>query len=198
MFYQMRYDPQKHHRRSIRLKGYDYSQPGLYFVTVVTQDHKMLFGDVVNGKMVLNKFGEIVRNEWLKTAEIRKNIELDEYVIMPNHIHGIIVIVNNDGDMVRRGTMHRRGTMRRAPTTTVHQNIEQFGKPTSNTIPTIIRGFKSTVTKQINKIRNMPGIAVWQRNYWEHIVRNEIELNRIRKYIIENPKKWNDDRNYGQ
>jgi len=176
--------PTKHHRRSIRLKRYDYTQPGAYFITICTHNRQCLFGKVVNGEMLLNALGEIVRDEWRHTAEIRPNVGLDAFVIMPNHIHGVIVIHADT----------RRGTLQRAPTIEQHvPTTEQFGKPTSNSIPTIIRLFKSAVTKRINEMRGTPGIPVWQRNYYEHIVRNDGELNRIRKYIINNPLKWEFD-----
>jgi len=112
---------------------------------------------------------------------MRGNVELDEYIIMPNHLNGILVIVDDGG----------RGTVHRAPTTT--PKYESFGKPVSGSIPTIIRGFKSTITKQINELRNTPGAPLWQRNYYEHIVRNEKSLNRIRQYIINNPANWEND-----
>ena len=180
----MRYDPNKHHRRSIRLKGYDYTHAGAYFVTICTHDRQCLFGEVVDGIVQLNAFGEIVRDEWLRTADVRPNVELDTFVVMPNHIHGIIVLRDNDG----RGTLHGRGTLQRAPT------IEQFGKPTSNSIPTIVRLFKSATTKRINERRGTPGSPVWQRNYYEHIIRHEESLNRIRQYILDNPLSWAMDR----
>ena len=181
----MKYNPAIHHRRSIRLKGYDYSQHGVYFITVCAQNRECFFGEIVDdGKGTMycspTEFGQIAINEWFKTVEMRKNIELDAFVLMPNHIHGILVI--NDHD-IRRGTVHR------APT------FEQFGKPTSNTIPTIIRGYKSTVTKQINTLRNTPAAPVWQRNFYEHIIRSERELTRIREYIMNNPINWDSDRN---
>ena len=137
----MRYDPDKHHRRSIRLKGYDYSQIGAYFITICTQNRECLFGKIVDGKMVLNPFGRIVADEWTKTALIRDEIKLDEWVVMPNHFHGIVVVTNC------------RGTARRAPT------VERFGKPVSGSIPTIVRSFKSAVTKRINELRQTPGHA---------------------------------------
>ncbi len=182
----MRYNPEKHHRRSIRLPGFDYTQDGSYFITICTIDHICIFGNILNGKMVLNDFGKIVKTEWLKTAEMRNNIEIDEFVVMPNHVHGILNIVS------RRGTMHRAPTgTHRAPTT---PKFESFGKPVPGSIPTIVRGFKSTVTKQINEIQNAPGTPVWQRNYYEHVIRNETALNRIRNYIIRNPSKWQMDK----
>jgi len=182
----IRYNPDIHHRRSIRLKGYDYTQAGLYFITICTFDKHHLFGKISNGKMILNEFGKIAKNEWLKTAEIRKNIGILENIIMPNHIHGIISINDIDNG---RGTVHRAPTYR-APTK------ERFGKPTSNTIPTIVRGYKSTVTKQINMLRHTPDAPVWQRNYYEHIIRDEKSYYQIAEYITNNPLKWLDDRYY--
>ena len=212
----MAYDPKIHHRRSIRLQGYDYSQNGAYFITLCAQDRKPIFGKIVNGEMQLSPFGVIVRDEWLKTSEMRKNIEMDEFIVMPNHFHGIIVI--DDGDIGRdalprvqdkeestgtldllgTGTLDllSTGTLQRAPTSAPTR--EQFGKPTSNTIPTIIRGFKAAVTKQINTIQinagkyNLPE-RIWQKNYYEHVIRNEVSLNKIREYIINNPLNWKED-----
>jgi REP element-mobilizing transposase RayT len=172
------YNPDIHHRRSIRLGDYDYTQAGAYFVTICSRNRECVFGDVVDGVERLNEFGDLVKREWLWTMNIRPNVELDEFIVMPNHIHGILII-NHDC----------RGTLQRAPTK------EQFGKPVSNSIPTIIRLFKSTTTKQLNELRNTAGIPVWQRNYFEHIIRNDEELNRIREYIITNPLKWAEDEN---
>ncbi|MEA2015034.1 MAG: transposase [Thermodesulfobacteriota bacterium] len=172
----MTYNPDIHNRRSIRLKGYDYSQAGAYFVSICTQNRECLFGKITDGQMVLNDAGKIVADEWIKTGAIRNNVALDEWVVMPNHFLGILVVDD------------RRGTARRAPT------IEQFGQPVSNSIPTIIRSFKSAVTKRINEIRKTPGKKLWQRNYYEHIIRDENELNRIREYIVNNPMKWGLDR----
>ena len=172
----MPYNPDTYRRRSIRLKGYDYTQAGAYFVTVVTYGRECLFGDVVDGDMVLNENGQIIVEEWVRTADIRPNVSLDVFIVMPNHIHSIIMIA--DG----------RGTLQRAPTT------ERFGQPTSNSIPTIIRLFKSVTTKRINEVRGRPGGAVWQRNYYEHIIRDEDDLCRIREYIVNNPLQWEVDR----
>jgi len=175
----MKYDSKKHHRRSIRLKGYDYSQPGGYYVTVVTYNRECLFGEIVDGKMILNELGRIVYDEWIKTAEIRDEIELDEFIIMPNHIHGIIFIVDNRRGNRRVGA-HGCAPLRRQP----------------KSIGSIMAGFKSAVTKRLNKFRKTPGTPVWQRNYWEHIIRAENDLNKIREYIINNPLQWElDDEN---
>jgi len=188
----MKYNPNIHHRRSIRLKGYDYSQNGAYFITICVQNRECLFGDVVDdgrGTMMcaLNEYGRIAHNELQKTSEIRKNVDMDCFIVMPNHIHAIIVI--NDG----RGTVHRVPTCNRVPMCNRVPTVEQFGKPTSNSIPTIVRSYKSTVTKQINKLRDMPGIPIWQRNYYEHIIRNKQSYEKIQNYIIHNSQKWQND-----
>ena len=128
--------------------------------------------------MHLNELGQVVENEWLQTENIRPNIETDTFVVMPNHIHGILVIADNG-----------RGVLQYAPT-----NKYGFSSP-SQTLGAIVRGFKSSVTRQINQIRNTPGTPVWQRNYYEHIVRNEKELYAIREYIQNNPLKWDLDEN---
>jgi len=185
----MKFNPQKHHRRSVRLKGYVYSKPGWYFITLCTKNREMLFGDVDDCKMVLNDTGEIIKTEWLKTGDIRANVFLDQFVIMPNHVHGILQIVEMDENNV--------GAHSDVPLQyNVSEKTEQFGKSTRNSIPTIIKLFKSTTTKQINQIRKISGISIWQRNYYERIIRDEPELNRIRKYIIENPFKWQEDKYY--
>jgi REP element-mobilizing transposase RayT len=171
----MTYDERQHHRRSIRLKGYDYSQAGAYFVTVCTRDRVCLFGDVRDGIMRLNKFGHIVWEEWFRSAEIRREIELstDEFVVMPNHIHGIVWIAEQ-----QNVGAHGRAPLHRTP----------------RSLSTFIAGFKSVTTKRINILRNMPGLPVWQRNYYEHIVRDERTLDGIREYILANPLRWHLDR----
>lgn len=175
------------HRRSIRLQGYDYTQDGAYFITICAHERACSFGDIVDGVMRLNALSKIVHEEWLKSAILRPRVMLGEFVVMPNHIHGVIMLTNG-GD-----TMSGRGTLQRAPTTTV-TTVERFGKPVSNSIPTIIRLFKSATTKRINEQRNTPCAPVWQRNYYEHIVRNDGDLRRIREYIVNNPAQWNSDR----
>ncbi|MEO8343864.1 MAG: transposase [Gallionella sp.] len=177
------YEPGIHRRSSIRLKGYDYSQAGAYFVTICAHDRKCLFGDVgarravpnLALEMVLNNLGEIVVAEWLKTARVHPTIELGEFVVMPNHFHGILILRGDEG------------TARRAPT------VERFGKPTVGTVPTMIRSFKSAVTKCINEIRNTPGAPVWQRNYYEHVIRDEADYTGIAEYIANNPQRWAED-----
>ncbi|MDY7031404.1 MAG: transposase [Thermodesulfobacteriota bacterium] len=197
----MKYNPEIHHRRSIRLKGRDYSAPGYYFITIVTHDRICSLGEIVDDRVLLNDQRKIVENEWLKTPHIRPNTALDEYVIMPNHIHGIIVIKEDGhGNELQNGdTKQCRGTLLRAPASQLNRTTqsppkhEKFGKPTCNSIPTIVRSFKATVTRQINAILDMQGTPVWQRNYYEHVIRDEEELNGIREYILYNPMTWERD-----
>jgi len=169
--------PFKHNRRSIRLPNYNYASDGAYFVTICAHDRNCLFGEIANGQMDLNKNGEIVQTEWIQSAEIRAEIKLDLFVVMPNHFHGI-VFLRGDGDF-------RRGDRPVAPTT-------KHG-PQPKSIGALIAGFKSAVTKRINESRQTPGAIVWQRNYYEHITSNDDDLNRIREYIINNPAKWAED-----
>lgn len=169
------YNPKFHHRRSIRLKNYDYSNPNWYYITICTHNKKCIFGTIKNGKMCLNNFGKIVEQEWLKTKEVRKNIDLDYYVIMPNHFHGILIIEFNVGAIRRI-----------APTTTLQPN----------SLGSIIGQFKSIVTKRIRKLSSNNKLKIWQRNYYEHIIRNENDLFYTRKYIEQNPLKWELDENY--
>lgn len=165
---------QKYQRRSIRLPQYSYEQDGAYFVTLCTHQRALLFGDVVDGEMELSTLGCVVMEEWERTATLRPYVELDAFVVMPNHVHGIIII--------NRGIVRAR---RAVPLQT-----ENYGKPVPGSIPTIVRAFKSAATRRINQIRLTPGETVWQRNYYEHIIRNEAACDRIRQYIDLNPANW--------
>ena len=164
--------PQPHtfHRRSIRLKGHDYSDDGFYFITICIKDRHCYFGRVIDGKMVLNEKGQIVKNKWLNTANVRQgDVILHEYVVMPNHFHAIVEICRGGvRDSTDRGVCD---TPLRSP---------------SKTLGAIVRGFKSAVTKQI-------GFPIWQRNYYEHIIRNAHAFERISNYIRNNPAQWNKD-----
>ena len=185
----MNEDLNQHHRRSIRLKGYDYTQPGAYFVTLVTRNRETLFGEIVEGEVRLNRVGMVAQREWERLSNRFPAVQIDAYVIMPNHVHGIIVIMG-------RGTAEYvtdsdPEILRRAPTTPIR---EQFGQPVPGSIPTIIRSYKSAVTYRANLIRNSGSAQVWQRNYYEHVVRDEAEFNRICQYILNNPLQWDMDR----
>jgi len=165
-------------RHSIRLKGYDYTQAGAYFVTVCSYGRVSLFGEIIHEEMQLNEFGHRVQAEWLKTETFRSSVELDEYVVMPNHFHGILII---SGAVTE-------GTARRAPT------APRFGRPVVSSLATFIRSFKSATTRSINQLRHSPGLSVWQRNYYEHVIRDDTSLDRIRQYILSNPLRWDMDR----
>ena len=180
----MPYNSIIHHRRSIRLRGYDYARPGAYFVTLCAKNRECLFGKIVEGKMQLNEMGRIVASCWEWLAEQYGYVELDEWVVMPNHLHGIIVV--NSGDAAAG-----RGASRRAPTKPQHvMSIPNKIKPLGQ----LIGAFKIVSTPRINEFRGTPGMGIWQRNYHEHIIRDIDELNRIRAYITANPEQWDFDR----
>lgn len=166
----------KTHRRSIRLCEYDYSQEGAYFVTLCTQNREALFGQIVDGVMCLNAAGKIVEQCWHNIPTHFPRADLDNFVIMPNHVHGIIIIT----DKPFHGT--NVGTKDFSP-------LPPHG--TSKTLGSIVRGFKIGVTKWLRT--NTRTHDVWQRNYWEHIVRDELELGQIREYIQNNPAQWSLD-----
>ncbi|MEH2061638.1 MAG: transposase [Nostoc sp.] len=173
----MKYNPDKHHRRSIRLKDYDYTQAGMYFITICIWQRECLLGtlggagsqrlsninDEINEPaptdIELSRYGQVVQYNWNILANKFSNVQLDEFVIMPNHIHGII------------------------------QLTASGGKPLSE----IIRSFKTSSARRINQLRDSKSIAVWQRNYYEHIIRNEEVLQKIRTYIFNNPLSWEQD-----
>lgn len=181
-----KYNPDIHHRRSIRLKDYDYTQAGAYFITICSWNRECLFGNVLDGKLQLHDFGQMIEREWLHTGVVRSNVILDAHIVMPNHIHEIILL--NDTVGATRRVAQNKAIHRIAPT-------EKPVGLISDSIGAIIGQFKSVVTKQTNQIRNIPSRPVWQRNYYEHIIRDEDEMNRIREYIIHNPLQWAEDKN---
>jgi putative transposase len=157
----MKYNPNKHHRRSSRLKGYDYSAAGAYFITICTFQRQCLFGQVVNGEMQLNEFGQMVAKEWLHSKELRQEIDFDEWVIMPNHLHGIVLIESID-PVGANGCLPSSSSWRNDP----HRLVPSM-RPRS--LASFIAGFKSATTKRINTVREAAGTPVWQRNYYDHI-----------------------------
>ncbi|MCD4812865.1 hypothetical protein K8S19_04150 [bacterium] len=183
----MRYDSVKHHRRSARLQGYDYSQAGMYYVTICTHNRECLFGDVVDGEMILNDAGRMVEKCWHDIPTHFLQVELDQFVSMPNHVHGIVVIV--DGMKINVGAKNF-SPLPMVNRSSLSSPVRPSG--TSKTIGSIIRGFKIGVTKWMNQ--NTSVDRVWQRNYWEHIIRTENELNETREYIVNNPLKWEQDK----
>jgi REP element-mobilizing transposase RayT len=182
----MIFDPKKHHRRSVRLKGYDYAQLGGYFVTIVSYQRECLFGEIVNGEMCLNDLGKVVKLQWEKLVARFSMIELGTFVVMPNHIHAVIVIRNGRGTAENTHNKNFE-SLRRAPTT------ERFGKPVIASIPTVIRSFKAAATLRINLLREADALPVWQSNYYEHVIRNQADWERIDAYIQANPAMWADD-----
>ena len=180
----MKHEPQEHQRRSVRLKAYDYSQPGACFLTICARDGEPLFGGIENGRMQLNALGEIAKQEWVRPAVVRSNVALDDFAVIPNHLHGIVVLVDSNlpGPVFRRGDSASRPYMPHQP-----------HGPSPNSVGAIVGQFKSLTAKRINAVRETPGARVWQRNYYEHVIRNEDELHRVRQYIVDNPAQWDLD-----
>ena len=167
-----KFDLAVYHRKSIRLRGYDYTQAGAYFVTMVTHHRDCLFGEIKDGEMTLSDLGVIADECWRAIPAHFPFVDLGAHVVMPNHVHGIIVI-------------DRRGTPWRAPT------APQFGKSIAGSIATMIGQYKSSVSRIIK--RQFHATAIWQRNYYEHIIRTDREMNGIWRYIEANPAHWEDD-----
>ncbi len=199
----MQYDPFKHHRRSIRLKDYDYSREGAYYVTIVAQNRLCLFGDVTNAEMILNDAGEMLQSQWFALPERFPNVDLDEFVIMPNHFHGIIVITDK-GAITNRAITRGRATTRVAPTDGTRVGAPLVGAQSDRDknhdpiLGEIVGAWKSITTDEyirgVHELNWQPfDRKLWQRNYWEHIIRDEKDLDRIRKYIINNPANWDED-----
>jgi REP element-mobilizing transposase RayT len=168
----------------MRLPRYDYAGQGAYFVTICTRERECIFGEVVDGGMQLNDMGRIVEEEWSCSSVVRKEIEMDAFVVMPNHIHGIVLIhanpVGAHGPLPGKGSHSGRvGAHGRAPLRRPPRSLGSF-----------VAGFKASATKRINLLRRTPGRAIWHRNYYEHVIRGEKELDQIRRYIIENPLRW--------
>lgn len=198
----MSYNPNIHHRRSIRLKEYDYSQAGLYFVTICCQNRIPRFGKIENDEMILNEYGMIGYEEWLKLSERFTNLEWDVFQIMPNHLHGIIMLTNTVG----AGFTPAQNAAPNADTQNeilIDDNRAGVNPaPTNITVGNMVGAYKSLVANKcldifklkwyVNPIPQMG--KLWERNYYEHIIRNEQSYHTISNYIINNPSKWNDDK----
>jgi putative transposase len=217
------YDPETHHRRSIRLRGYDYALAGAYLVTIVTQDRACLLGEVVEGAMRLNDAGRMVRTVWDELPVFYPGVDIDAMVVMPNHIHGIIVLVGaaprgrpDVGSDGRSDLGQARGP---APTITsagdpaaslvdpvtsvgdVAKSLRGTARPLVDAailLGEVVHRFKTMITKRYADGVKQLGWAsfrgrLWQRNYYEHIIRDEPALDRIRRYIQENPLRWEFD-----
>jgi putative transposase len=184
----MAFNPNIHHRQSIRITNHDYSQSGAYFITVCTHQRAHMFGEIIDGRMVLNGAGLIVQNCWHKISTHFSMAFMDEWVIMPNHMHGIIVINNV-------GAIHESPNEKPRNIRAIHESPLQMTiiARRNMIIPKLIGRFKMQAAKQINTRRNTPGIPIWQRNYWERIIRDEHEMQSVRQYICNNPAQWPQD-----
>jgi REP element-mobilizing transposase RayT len=189
------YNPQLHHRRSIRLRDYDYSYEGAYYITICAVGRRCLFGqvspteselfsDVDSSTVILNNFGLVTRQCWEAIPAHFADIELDAFVIMPNHLHGIVVLPSDPHEPV--------GARHASPLSGPANPPDRISR---TTIGTIVGSFKSAASKRINELRGTKAEAVWQRNYYERIIRDEKELDSIREYIYYNPMKWASDEN---
>ena len=166
------YDPNIHHRRSVRLYGYDYSQCGAYFVTICVNNRKWLFGDIVDGNMQLNEIGVMVKHVWECLPQQYPYVSINEFVVMPNHFHGVLMIAD-DLDRLNR---------------------ERFKPHARKSVGRLVGMFKMVTTKGFNETRRTSGEKIWQRNYYEHIIRDEDDYLRIFWYIKTNPSNWRNDK----
>lgn len=181
----MKYNPNKHHRRSIRLKGYDYTQAGAYFITICTWQRESLLGEVINGEIQLSRYGQTVQFNWDILPKRYPNVELDAFIVMPNHVHGIILLKENrlEGAGLEKLSVGASTlSVKPAPT-----KSKTYG------LPEIVRGFKTFSGRRINQLRFQAGTPAWQRGYYEHIIRHEESLTAIREYIFNNPLCWEKD-----
>ena len=174
----MKYDRNKHHRRSIPLPGYDYRTPGAYFITICSWQRECLFGEVIDDTMQLSPYGKTVFFNWSILPKRYPNVELDNFIVMPNHVHGIIVL--KDSREIN------------------YTESDKLALKKSKIYPLseIVRGLKTSSARRINQVRYLTGVSVWQRGYYEHIIRNEESLFAIREYIINNPLSWGKDELY--
>ena len=185
----------KYRTQTVRLKNYNYAQNGSYFVTICTKNRENFFGKIVDGKMIVNNLGNFAKKCWQEIVLHYPQVQLGEFVVMPNHVHGIIIIDDDCGDnknaINRRGAINHRGAINRASAGGITGQKNPMLNP--NCLGAIIRAFKSRATQ---KIRLIDPQFSWQSNYHEHIIRNEKSEQRISEYIIENPQNWNTDKNY--
>ena len=191
-----KYNKTRHNRQSTRLRGYDYSRNGAYFVTLCTYQRECVLGEIVRGEMRLNEIGQAVLETWQQLPRYFPNIRLDEFVVMPNHVHGI-VIIDRSIDNHHVGAQFIAPKNENAPN---RENMSDWDSVTTRgvmnhapTLGNVIRAFKAMAARKIH----LSGFSnrMWQRNYHDHIIRNEKSLNEIRRYIIYNPARWDLDRN---
>ncbi|HUT15100.1 MAG TPA: transposase [Anaerolineae bacterium] len=216
----MKHDPEKRHRRSIRMRGYDYTEPGAYFVTICTQNRECLFGDVVDSEMVLNDAGRLVQSVWDAIPDHYPGVDVDTFVIMPNHIHGIIELAPvgarpracpgdrrgcrvdkgqpHDGDGQPRdddGQPHDGDGQPQGVAPTERPGIAHSDALKRMSLPDVVHRFKSLTTARYRHAVHQHGWPpfpgrVWQRNYYEHVIRSERALLCVREYTMNNPSRW--------
>ena len=160
-------------RYSPRLAGYDYTQPGAYFLTICTHNRAPIFGAISSGVVHLSPCGQTVRTQWLRTGPLRPKLELDCFVVMPNHFHALVIFLDRQTEMLEPSTWYR----------------SQKGE-----VGSLVAGFKAAVTRQIREQELLTGQEVWQKNYYDHVVRDAADFDRIQEYIYTNPAKWEVDR----
>ena len=174
----------KYRVETVRMHGWDYSNTGYYFITICTKDRVCWFGNIVDGEIRLSEIGEIVIDEWRKTERIRWDVKFDEWVVMPNHIHGIVIIINGcDANRCRDVARY----------VSTGENTMSRISPKPRSLSAIIRSFKSAATKRIHETGCKK--FFWQARFHNHVIGNEKSLDRIRQYIVNNPRNWSKDRN---
>jgi putative transposase len=188
----MRYDPSKHHRRSIRLKGYDYSSDGAYFITICTYQRECLFGEVVDGVMELNQVGIGVQACWQALPHHFVNLKLDAFVVMPNHLHGILLLGCDGSGGEAFGQNFTRCIQDQLPNASP---LQPRGTE-SGSIGAIVQNFKSISSRRVNQMLCRNRRTLWQRNYYEHIIRDSAVFHVIQEYIASNPSSWMRDQLY--
>ena len=179
-------DKQLPNRESIRLKGFDYSKAGAYFVTICSRDKQCVFGMAEDDRIILSRLGRIVEECWTQIPDHFEQATLDEFIIMPNHLHGIILLTAKYPDS--RDTIHRV----RPPEE--HETTESFGHPTSGSLPTIMRTFKAAVTRETRRQKLSDDQSIWQERFFERVIRNDDAMLKAREYIVNNPLKWHLDK----
>jgi len=193
----MGYDPILHARRSVRLPDYDYAQAGAYYVTICARQRRCIFGVVKDGRVHLNHIGKIVAEEWVRTPNVRREVTLDEWTVMPNHVHAVVFVGahgNAPPPLGLRWPETRNGATRSSAGDAeerahCHAPLHRQAR----SLASLVGGFKGAVTRRVNVLRNTPGAPVWQRGYHEHVIRDEAELHDIRLYIGQNPSQWDTD-----
>jgi REP element-mobilizing transposase RayT len=185
-------------RQSIRLRSYDYTWPGAYFVTMCTSEQQHLLGSVEQDTVVLSDWGRVVAAQWQAVPAHCAHVRLDEWVIMPNHMHAVLWIMGTGeafptADLFEPALSHRQA-IRPVNTSPGNASPLRPAGAVPGSVGAIIGNLKSVTARRINQLRNMPGEPVWQRNYYEHVIRTEEALSKIRQYIVDNPKRWHLDR----